>query len=539
MFMTSVQDNCLKCNATGASAICSICKEVVYCNDICGAEDWVEHIAECNVVKSDQHIDFLLVPDNIEMNEDAPDFVVQCPNVEGTAMVEYALSEIGLKNENMVDIFQTSTESKKNTAGIKLTPSAAVGDSYGFTIEVRDFNDTDATLLGNINMEGLNLQDDMRTSEKRGFFRSRTGVLNEVVLAPDLKNAKDAMMDIDITKSLTFTFRLFQRKGKGEKTVFEAKGIMLPNTIFSKGDNTVKKGGRRARTFFRSIFTKKEGGSSSASYKSKMKSSLNDVKIAMSFIKDKGRRTATLEDIYFKIPPSLFREGGDNWVLADGSKMVEPVGAPVTNNVIKVDPYELVDVTALCFDLEDRVDALKSLIGDEEEETYKRAHMKDLSRARYYLSVLKGHQAQLQAGIGDEFEPEYKILAAIDAVEKLEPIEAFFSVSVNAEKKKELRRSKESNLRTLINSAKQVIRQGDPVTYEGKFGKIKEFGSKIKRRARGFKKKFKGRLLAFQELIQSRRDQSAPTGVENWPTADDVQTILDLISESLLKTSSN
>ena len=162
--------------------------------------------------------------------------------------------------------------------------------------------------------------------------------------------------------------------------------------------------------------------------------------------------------------------------------------------------------------------------------------MRHLSRAKHYLTTLKPHQAQLQAGIGSEYQANYKVMTTINAVQELEHIDAFFSVSVRAEKKKELKRSERSNLRTLVRGAKMTIAQGDPKTFVGKFGSVKGFASKVARRGRGFKKKFKGRLLAFQELIQRRQNDQAPPGITDWPTVQDVQDTLDAISDALLTT---
>lgn len=414
----------------------------------------------------------------------------------------------------------------------------AIGTTYGFSIVVTDFNTNE--LKDTLVLRNLDLKKDVAVGTRR------SGVQNEVVLTPDLKAAVKAsadanLIDIDTNKSLVFTFQLFQNKQMGseimQKVVFEAKALLPPGKIFT-GDNSLKKGGRRLRTFFRSFRTKTRGDVASAQFKSKMQGSIDDVKVAMVFIKDKDYTNATLDDIYFKIPPRLFRQGEWSDINPDAQPVEDfPATEALVKETIKTDPYDLVDVTALCLDLEDRIEVLGDLIGEEQSESYKREYMKHLSRAKHYLSVLKPHQSQLQAGIGAEFEADYKVLTTIEAAQELEHIDAFFSVSVNAEKKKELKRSGRSNLRTLVRSAKQVVAQGDPEAYEGKFGRIKDAGRKIGRRARGFKKKFKGRLLAFQELIQNRQNEQAPPGISDWPTVQDVQDTLDMISDALLKTS--
>ena len=533
MTSVNVQESCRKCNVEGAQSICNICKKAVYCDDICGAEDWEEHIAECNVVSVGEHVDFIMAPEGFRVDEETPDYVVQCPNPEGTAMVEYALSEIGLR-QGEKDVFFPSKEKKKGVGGVSLDfKNKAIGITYGFSITVTDFNTND--LVDTLVVRGLDLKKDIVVGTRR------SGVENEVVLTPDVKAAvkKDSganLIDFDTSKSLVLTIQLFQNKQMGseivQKVVFDAKALLPPGKIFS-GDNAIKRGGSRLRTFFRSFRTKNRGEVSSTKYNSKMQGSIDDVKIAMVFVKGKDYTNATLYDIYFKIPPRLFRRG--EWAdLNPDSQPVEDFPAEaLVRQKMKADPYDLVDVTDLCIDLEDRIEALGDLIGEEQSETYKREYLKHLSRAKHYLSVLKPHQAQLQAGIGSEFEPEYKVLTTIDAVQEMEHIDAFFSVSVKKEKKKELERSRGSNLRTLIKTANLTVKQGAPKVYEGKFGKIKSFGSKTKRRARGYRKKFKGRLLALQELIQQRRNDQPPKDISDWPMPQDVQDTLDMISEAL------
>jgi hypothetical protein len=495
---------------------------------LCGAEDWDEHLRECNVAMVDQHIDFILVPEGYEMSDGAPDFVVQCPNPEGTATIEYALSEIGLQ-EDSKDVFFPSKELKSRAKGVALDFSNKdIGTEYGFSITVTDFNDN--TVQDQLVLRGLDLQKDSRPTGRRS-----RGIKNEIVLKPNLKAAVSAtpdanLIDIDTTKSLVFVFQLFQNKRDGneimQKVVFNARGIMPPGAIFTRG-NALGSTGRR---FFTTIFTKKKD-SVSTPYQTKMQGSLNDVKIAMVFIKDKDRTDATLEDIYFKVPPADFRQGKWDNLNADLEESQAAIPTPIES---KVDPYNLIDVTDLCFDLEERIEALGDLIRNEELETYKREYIRNQSRAKHYLTILKPHQADLQAGIGDEFEADYKVLTTISAAQKLEHIDAFFSVSVKAERKKEMKRSGRSNLRTLIKSAKTTIAQGNPKVFAGKFGAVKEFSSRVTRRGRGFRKKFKGRLLAFQDLIHSKKNDQAPPGVSDWPSAQNVQDVLDAIAESLL-----
>ena len=519
--MASIQEKCVKCGAPEARAPCAICKDAVYCDDLCGAEDWDEHVRECNVAMVDQHIDFILVPEGYEMDEGAPDFVVQCPNPEGTAMVEYSMSEIGLQ-EDSKDVFFPSKELKSRAKGVSLDFSNKkdIGTEYGFSITVTDFNNNTGVPLDSLILRGLDLEKDSKPTGRR--FR---GIKNEIVLKPNLKAAVSAdpdanLIDIDTNKSLVFAFQLFQNRDGKQKVVFNARGIMPPGAIFTRG-NALGSTGRR---FFTTIFTKKKNRRSNVStpYQTKMQGSLNDVKIAMVFIKDKGR-SATLEDIYFKIPIGDFRNGKWEDLNAD----LEETTAPTKSLIeFKVDPYNLIDVTDLCFDLEERIEALGDLIGNEESETYKRQYMRIQSRAKHYLTTLKPHQADLQAGIGDEFEADYKVLTTINAAQKLEHIDAFFSVSVKAERKKEMKRSSQSNLKTLIKSANTTIAQHKPTN--------KGFSRRVTRRGRGFRKKFKGRLLAFQDLIHKKQKDEAPPGVSDWPTPQNIQDVLDAIAESLL-----
>lgn len=432
-------EKCFKCGASDARASCVVCKSAFYCNDICGSEDWAKHVKSCHVSQLGQHVDFVMVPEGFETHEGSPDYIVQCPSVDGEVLVEYALSDIGARVTK--DVFRPTTLTKKSAGGVLPDfGDDSTGKTYGFSIRVTEYFGNDALVDDPVVLRGFSFTKDIAVGDET----STKGVLNEVVLTPNIKRALAASqranpIDIDTTKPVNFEIELFQEKSveKGrndepvKKLVFNIKGLLPPGEVFERDGMTTR--ASRAVGRFKRLFRSRATRESSVGdrYKTSMMSSMNGVEVFMVFIKDPSRNTAQLDDIYFKVPTSLFRNPKQNWLNAsewsekDQSALVTSM-LPVSKDVTKIDPCDLVDVTALCFHLESRIQALASLIGEEDEETFKREYMQHASIAKHYLSTLKPHRAELLANVGKEYEIGYKVRSVIQAAQELESIDALF-----------------------------------------------------------------------------------------------------------------
>lgn len=541
---------CLNCGKESNSfRSCATCKEAKYCSDVCGAEHWERHYLECNYVTAPVHIDWVMAPEGYEMGSEHPEYVIECPNEEGTELVEYKMSEIGRKFGSSEEGQFFGSKEGIPPGGVDLDHSLdAIGDEYILQIGVKNLN---GDLIDSVQVRG-SLKSDIKVRK----FQSRSG--QEVVLMPDLASMvkqQSSRNPIRIPSADSqphiIEFQLLQAKTKGteevRKEVFTTNGVMLPDKFFArtnkygglrtaqsfgsrKADSYLsarERGAGRRRSFLTALTTRV--GAASKFYKGKMKALGQDVKVAIILTKDDNASTATMEEVYFKIHPSLF-EGGD-WYNPSGadegssagsssvSVNANGLGAPIRESL---DAYDLEGVTALCWQLETHIAGIGELLKDEDDDRYILDYRKQASLAKRYLNSLKPHQVALQEGIDDEYDAPSQVNAAIRGAMQMESIDALFKKRADREKNKWKKANKNASVGELMAMAEALILVlNPPAPGDSKWEKVKGATAQLYRKFKGQRGKAKGRLRGTVELIRKKKTE-APSDQQ-----DEIQDLLN------------
>lgn len=538
---------CLNCGKESNSLrSCATCKEAKYCSDVCGAEHWERHSLECNYVTAPVHVDWVMAPEGYEMDAEHPEYVIECPNKEGTELVEYKMSEIGRKFGSSDEGQFFGSKEGIPPGGVDLDHSLdTIGDEYILQIGVKNL---DGDLVDSVQVRG-NLKSDIKVRR----FQSRSG--QEVVLMPDLASmvkSQSSRNPIRIPNADSqphiVEFQLLQAKTKGteevRKEVFTTNGVLLPDKFFAKTNkygglrtaqsfgsrkadayrDARERGSGRRRSFLTALTTRV--GAASKFYKGKMKAIGKDVKVAIILTKDDNASTATMEEVYFKIHPSLF-EGGDWYNPSSGpSETAEGVGVNIDSLRPhigeNVDVYNLEDITALCWQLENHISGIGELLKDEDDERYVLNYRKQASLAKRYLNSLKPHQAALQDGIDEEYDAPSQVNAAIRGAMEMESIDALFKKRADREKSKWKKANRDASIGELRAMAEALLLVlSPPPPGDSKWEKVKGATAQLYRKLKGQKGKAKGRLRGTVELIRKKKTE-APSEQQ-----DEIQDLLN------------
>lgn len=529
--------SCQNCEKSGAIHCCALCKNAFYCNEECGAEDWKDHHKECNVATVSRTIDSIMVPDDDDFTL-VGDYFVQF----GSGGDGFKLSEIARdfkKGEH--HFFQPSKEGVP--LGGKKVPDK-VKLSYRLDVEAQVIKDR-----GDI--YSTSIQGPMNDVVIERKFQSRAGteVVIQTRFAKEAQNEGDSnvMISAEAPTLLTFTFyKIISDAFKTDQQaqLFSTSAIVYPATLFSNRnrvkavrqtqrffsdtkreakksmDDPGKEHSKMDRTkaFFKTITNPRL--SSVFMYKGKSSNIGQGVKIGIE-VEYSGGNDGILNDVWFKIPLKL-------WDTPFTAVVSDKISSPITTttmkpNNVKVDTYNLEDITALCLHLRDSLSQLGEMMVDEDEEKVLIAMKKHSSKIKTCLKIMDQHhdillkeQDNQSHASFEALEASPKVNAAIGQALEMQSIDALFKKSRKKAYKKTI---KNWTITMLIKNGEGYIKRLDPKSALRTFVDVIRMG-------RG---KAKIRLEAVMEVLLDRKG----TGAVPEEQKDDVNSFLNRASDAL------
>lgn len=496
---------------------------------------------------SSVHVDWVMKPDEYQIDDEHAEYLIECPDSDGKFLVEYKMSEVGRQFGPSEEGQFFESKEGVPPGGINLDHKLrSIGDDYVLDIRIK-------TLDGNL-IDSVEIRGDLKNDIKIRRFRSSSG--QEIVIVPDLKSMireqlnRSPVRIPDVNQPHIIEFSMIQAKTKDteevRKIVFTTNGVLLPNRFFSRGNkygglrsaqsygnrkynsyqSALKGGFGRGRSFMTSMATRT--ASESESYKGKMKGVGQDVKIGMVLTKDQDSKTATLEEVYFKIHPSLFEAG--EWYDPKKSPEIRSkvgIGALKSKTDFTVDAYNLEDITSLCWKLEEHILGVGDMLKEEEDPNFAQNYRKKLSMAKRYLKYLKPHQVLLQNGIDDYYQIPSRVNSIIRGVQEMPPIDALFKSRSERVRKKWKKSNRNASIGELMAIAEALILVLDPPSPgDSKWENVKGAVGRMYKKFKGQRGKAKGRLRGTTDLLRSKK-----SGVP-MDQQDDIQNLLNRAAAS-------
>lgn len=452
---------CQNCGKGDAIHTCSLCKNTFYCNEECGAEDWVDHHKECNVKVSDTPIDAVMVPD--EEFALVGDYVIQFPKDDGDGLSSIKLSDIARNYKSGEHYFFFPSKEGVPLGGEKVSNKMSL--DYRLIITFQEISENG--ISGSTTITG-----EMRdvVVEKKSQSRAATEVVLQFRFSEEASSEFDKNITISNSAPTKLTFTLYKTHKDGndnaEALVFSTVATVFPSTLFAKknrvkGLRQIQRFGsdfkrNRQRSFFRSLATARLP--SKSLYKGKAASLKSGVKIGIEVQYSQGQAEGYLKDVWFKIPRKIWRE-------QELLPVVPPRDASIGSSLIttsplkkmKIDTYNLQDITALCLHLRSSLADITDMMSENQEKDNTHFAMtKYASKISSCLKIMDVHHSMLlnEDGKGEEYVASPKVNSAIGQALKIQPVDAFFK---SARVKYHEKKFKAQRTNFLLNNGRQLM----------------------------------------------------------------------------------